>query len=106
MEFKPNQSNGHLVDIMKKELNALGFSVKESDNHSEVVKGTMKFFISRSRCGDYHFYRLDSNNTWSHKFGFEPPSNLTFSGDKITLPEYACSTDISVGYFLLSLTKQ
>lgn len=87
-------------------MHILGFTVEESDNHSIVPNNKMKFFVSRSRCGDYHFYRLDSNGDWSHKFSFDFPSNLDFSGNKIILPENVCSTDISIGYFLLGLSKK
>ncbi len=66
----------------------------------------MKIFISRSICGDYHFYRLDSNGKWSHKFGFDEPSNTDFMGKEIVLPEFCCETDINVGYFLISMIKE
>ncbi len=105
-EFQPYQSNENLIEILKKELLLLGFSMEITDNCSKAPNQKMKFFISRSRCGDYHFYRLDSNGEWSHKFSFGEPSNLDFSGNKITLPELVCNTDISIGYYLLGMIKE
>ena len=105
-EFQPYQSNEELVRILRKELALLGFTMEPADKQSDVPNQKMKFFISRSRCGDYHFYRLDSNGEWSHKFSFGDPSNLDFAGNKITLPELACSTDVSIGYYLLGMMKE
>ena len=65
----------------------------------------MKFCISRSVCGDYHFYRLDSNGKWSHKFKYFEPTNLDYSGNIITLPELVCKTDTILGYYLLGSQK-
>lgn len=99
--FQPYYSNQELINILCEKLNILGFTVEQSNNRNNVPYNKMKFLVSRSRCGDYHFYRLDSNGFWSHKLAFDLPSNLDFSGNTIILPENACSTDISVGYFLL-----
>ena len=38
---------------------------------------------------DFHFYRLDSDGTWSHKLGEEAPSNLDNDGNTITDPRTA-----------------
>lgn len=105
-EFMPYYSNQELIDTLTEELHMLGFTVEGTDTHSTVPDGKMKFFVSRSRCGDYHFYRLDFNGDWSHKLSYSAPSNLDFSGNKIFLPETACSTDIAIGYFLLGLIKK
>lgn len=105
-EFQPYQSDLELITILKDELSEIGFSMENSNNSDIVPDNKMKFFVSRSRCGDYHFYRLDSNGKWSHKFGFEKPTNLNFMGQEIILPELACSTDRSVGYFLLGINKE
>lgn len=104
--FQPYQSNEELIDVLRKELSLLGFSMEITDSTNDAANQKMKFFISRSRCGDYHFYRLDSNGEWSHKFSFGDPSNLDFAGNKITLPELACSTDVSIGYYLLGMMKE
>ena len=54
---------------------------------------------------DYHWYRQDSDGTWSHKPGNTPATNLDASGNPITNPETANrnngSHDYSVfcGYF-------
>lgn len=85
-KFEPFYSNQDLVSILQEELHALGFSMEETNNSNNVRNNKLKFFLSRSRCGDYHFYRLDSNSEWSHKFSFSFPSNLDFSGNKIILP--------------------
>lgn len=105
-EFQPYQSNEELIGILKKELALLGFSMEKTDNCSDTANKKMKFFISRSWCGDYHFYRLDSNRKWSHKFSYGNPSNLDFAGNRITLPELACSTDVNIGYFVLGMIKE
>lgn len=104
-EFQPYQSNQDLLDILEKELSVLGFLLEESNNSNHIDFQRLKFFISRSRCGDYHFYRLDSNGEWSHKFSYSNPSNLDFNGNKIILPEQVCYTDINIGYFSLKLAK-
>ena len=100
-EFRPDQSNQELIEILSKELNFLGFLVEKTTSYSEVPPNTMKFFVSRSICGDYHFYRLDSNGKWSHKLAYSEPSNYDFDYNPITLPEHACSTDVNLGYFFL-----
>lgn len=102
-KFEPFYSNQDLINILQEELHSLGFTIEETNNSNNIADNKLKFFLSRSRCGDYHFYRLDSNSEWSHKFSFDFPSNLDFSGNKIILPENVCSTDISIGYYLLSL---
>lgn len=104
-EFQPFQSNQELLDTLKEELSALGFLMKESDSNKQNIQKKLKFFLSRSRCGDYHFYRLDSNGEWSHKFSSSKPSNLDFMGNKIILPEQICPTDINIGYYTLELEK-
>lgn len=38
---------------------------------------------------DYHWYRLDSNNMWSHKPGHTPATNLDNSSNPISNPETA-----------------
>lgn len=104
-EFQPYQSDRELVETLKEELKKIGFSMYLSDCASAVPVNKMKFFVSRSRCGDYHFYRLDSNGKWSHKLSFEEPTNLDFTDKEIVLPELACSTDISIGYYLLGINE-
>ena len=39
--------------------------------------------------GDYHWFRRDSDGTWSHKRGSDPATNLDFSDNVITNPETA-----------------
>lgn len=100
-EFQCYRSNDELINTLQEELFYLGFSIELTSSNSITPFNKMKFYISRSRCGDYHFYRLDSNNKWSHKFAYSEPTNLDFSGNPIVLPEKACKTDMSVGYFFL-----
>lgn len=38
---------------------------------------------------DFHFFRRDSNNKWSHKLGPHPPTNLDNAGNKIRDPRTA-----------------
>ncbi len=47
-----------------------------------------------------------SLSKWSHKFGFDLPTNNDFSNQKIILPELACNTDISLGHFCLRILKE
>lgn len=50
---------------------------------------------------DFHFYRLDSNGTWSHKEGQATPSNQDYSGKIILSPEtcdHGARADL-VGYY-------
>lgn len=105
-EFQPYQSNEELIQVLKEELTSFGLTIEETGCNDNVPEQKMKFFISRSRCGDYHFYRLDSNGRWSHKFSYSEPSNLDFNGKPITLPELACSTDINLGYYLIGIVKE
>ena len=88
-------SNYELLYVLHEDLNIIGY------NLTEEVPATncMEVFISRSRCGDYHFYRKDISDLWSHKLSFELPTQNDFTGNTITLPEIACSSDTPVGYF-------
>lgn len=103
--FQPNQSNQELIETLTEEMEFLGFLVEKTTSYSEIPINTMKFFVSRSICGDYHFYRLDSNGKWSHKMAYSEPSSCDFDDNPITLPEYACSTDINLGYYFLRFRK-
>jgi len=38
---------------------------------------------------DYHWYRLDSNGSWSHKPGSTPATNMDYSGNRISDPATA-----------------
>lgn len=105
-EFQPYQSNDELIKTLKAELVSFGLTIEETSYNYDVPAQKMKIFVSRSRCGDYNFYRLDSNGKWSHKFSYSEPSNLDFNGNMITLPELACSTDINLGYYLIGLVKE
>ena len=103
-EFQSYQSDEELIIILKQELYELGFCIEKTDQKSIVPLQKMKFFISRSLCGDYHFYRLDSNGKWSHKFAYSLPTNSNISNStEIIFPETSCSTDRSIGYYLLGL---
>lgn len=104
-EFQPYQSNEELIQVLKEELTSFGLTIEETGCNDNVPEQKMKFFISRSRCGDYHFYRFDSNGRWSHKFSYSEPSNFDFNGKPITLPELACNTDINLGYYLIGIVK-
>ena len=76
--FYPYQSNESLLIVLKEELNHFGFLLESSSKDESICENGMKMFISRTRCGDYHFYRLDSNGQWSHKFGFDLPTTMIF----------------------------
>ncbi len=101
-EFKPCWTEQKMINTLKKELSGFGFQMEKTGRNDMVPKNTLKFFISRSICGDYHFYRMDMDGRWSHKFSYFEPTDLDFDGKKITLPELVCNTDKNCGYYLLS----
>ena len=103
--FQPYWTKEMFLRVLREELQKFGFTMDETNFQSETPPNSMKFFIARSICGDYHFYRLNSNGKWSHKFRFAEPTTLDFDEREIISPEEVCKTDENYGYYLLGIVK-
>ncbi len=62
------------------------------------------FFSDRADYG-FHWYRQDSNGTWSHKNGWRPASNQDSRGHTIIDPRQDSSSGYSIfgGFFLMPI---
>jgi hypothetical protein len=86
------------------------------DNQSEYIfetvdrfevcpSGTYKVALIISSSGDYHWYRQNSDGTWSHKPGTDPVTNID-GLDKViydpSLADWQATYDIFVGYYAVT----
>lgn len=63
--------------------------IYQTDFNTPCKKGFYKSYLTLDPQKDYHFYRQDSNGTFSHKPGKNPVSNKDAAGNIILNPETA-----------------
>jgi len=104
------EGNRYLVDLIKGDMATVGISFIP---YVEGMTGGYVVALVVKPGGDYHWYRQDSDGTWSHKQGQLPATqsvgyyrdkngNLRFIDDLITDPKKAAEKigyDVFVGYF-------
>jgi hypothetical protein len=78
-----------IVQYAEQDAAASSRTFKESGKNTPVAPGNWKVALAIAPDVDYHFYRQNDDNTWSHKRGNLPATNLDFSGYVITNPENA-----------------
>jgi hypothetical protein len=77
-----------------------GLEFKGLTNPGSCQSGHLVVCFIKSRTGDYHWLRKDSDGTWSHKMNGEIARNVDNNGNIITDPENcAVGYDLKVGYF-------
>lgn len=104
-----------LIDLITSDSEKYGFEFEPIDKHTPCPAGTYKVAIAidvEKPEFDYHWYRQDSDGTWSHKPGEFPVSNRDGAGNIIFDPEncnrqciYAPGTlnyKVFVGFFAIS----
>jgi hypothetical protein len=80
-----------IINKVKKDYALLGIR-KLKDMHEEIECTNYRIALVIDNKGndiDYHFYRQDSNNKWSHKAGDNEVSNVDASNNIIIDPEKA-----------------
>ena len=60
-----------------------------TDFQSKCEPGFSKIFAVVDKKNDYHYYRIDNNNLWSHKPGGRPVKNIDSNGALIYRPDLA-----------------
>lgn len=91
-----------LISTLIKELNEFGFSVNPCETSLIVTQNQFKIYLQRNDLtGYYHFLRQDSNGIWSHKFPFEPPTQLDSIGQLIEDPDCMVDAPFSGWCFVL-----
>lgn len=74
-----NMSNKKMIEVLKKEVEFLGFSIKEvGKEYIPKEKEFLIYFKRNQKLNGYHFLRQDTNKMWSHKFHLEYPSHADF----------------------------
>ena len=63
------------------------FLVKKIQKYEKCPEGYYKIALFLDRGEDYHFYRQNSDGTWSHKPAKYPVTNLDFYDNVIYDPE-------------------
>ena len=59
----------NVLTYVKADAKAAGFTFKETTLDAKVQKGNWKVALVIAPGGDYHWYRLNADGTWSHKRG-------------------------------------
>ena len=77
---------------------SLNFTFEPIDRDDVCSEGTYKIALVLDPGNDYHFYRQNSDGTWSHKRGTTEVINIDASGDIIYDPKYANRNYGSINY--------
>lgn len=114
--MQPGQANGvtisqndllntdKVVSAIESDANILGFGFDEIDANDPCPNGTYKvafvidnqYSIGDRYQYDYHWYRQNSDGTWSHKPGITPVKNVDSDGKLIMVPR-TCDRDSGDG---------
>lgn len=101
---KPMESyrtDEELVGTLIRELEFLGYTVKES-NLEEELSNHIKIYLMRAKfSGRYHLFREDADG-WSHKYNGKLPTNLDFLGKVLTSPDKILGDEYYGWFFLVS----
>ena len=100
-----------IISIIKADAKVLGFVFESIDDNTECPEGCYKiaFVIDNQEpTYDYHWYRQNSDGTWSHKPGTTEVTNLDCSGKIIMDPRkanrnagYGVNYNVFVGFFVV-----
>ena len=78
-----------IVQYVEYDSNKLGFVFTEIGRFEACPYGSYKVALVVATGQDYHWYRQNSDGTWSHKRGGLPVSNYDASGSNIYDPQLA-----------------
>lgn len=90
------------IKLFREDCKFLNYEVRKS-SLKETRKGKWWKVVCYFEKGDYHWYRQDSNGSWSHKLGHQKIKNVDKSDKVITNPETCNRGDYNllIGYFLI-----
>ena len=104
--MQPGSSEGHdytntpnyhtkdvLVNMIEIDSKNYSFDFEPIGKYEECDPGYYKIALVADPGSDYHFYRQNSDGTWSHKSGSRLVTNLDFSDNIIYDPEYCDRKD-------------
>ena len=114
--MQPGQANGKtismddllntdkVVSAIESDANILGFGFDQIDANEPCPDGTYKvafvidnqYSIGDGYQYDYHWYRQNSDGTWSHKPGTTPVKNIDSDG-KLIMDPRTCDRDSGNG---------
>lgn len=78
-----------IIELVRSDAEAEGFSFEESDAQSVCPDGTYKVALVVDPGVDYHRYRQNPDGTWSHKPGHSEVTNVDASGNPVYDPSTA-----------------
>ncbi len=100
-----------LISVIKADAKVLGFVFESIDDNTECPEGCYKIAFAidnQEPIYDYHWYRQNSDGTWSHKPGSKEVTNLDYSGKIIMDPRKAnrnagngVNYNVFVGFFVV-----
>ena len=114
--MQPGETTGHIlttsdldgnkiINYVNQDATNLGFTFEPINETDVCPVGTYKVALVIAPSVDFHWYRQNSDGTWSHKLASSPVTNLDASGDLIINPRLAnrnhssANYTIFVGYF-------
>lgn len=78
-----------IIELVRSDSEAEGFSFEESDAQSVCPDGSYKVALVVDPGVDYHWYRQNPDGTWSHKPGHAEVTDLDASGNPVNDPSTA-----------------
>ena len=114
--IQPGETTGHtlttsdldgnkIINYVNQDATNLGFTFEPISETDVCPLGTYKVALVIAPSVDFHWYRQNSDGTWSHKLASNPVTNLDASGDLIINPRLSnrnhssANYTIFVGYF-------
>lgn len=102
LKYEGIQSKNDLLMLLDYDVNATdGTVLIKTTKYAICPSNTYKVALVYDRDkNDYHWYRQNSDGTWSHKPGRDPVTNVDDKGNPILDPEFAAkSYDTFVGFY-------
>lgn len=93
-----HNSVSEIVEVFKREMEFLDFWAIECDTDDVVEEGNFKIYLEFDECNQYHFFRENADETWSHKMKGALPSNKSLTGRVILDPEALTEAMGDFGY--------
>lgn len=107
-DISNSSDQSYLVEAVKRDAKYYGFKFVEIGKYEECSSGCYKVALVVDPGDDYHWYRQNSDGTWSHKPGSGTVRNFDDSGNLITDPSNCDRTsnwpyyELFVGFFKVS----
>ena len=100
-------SRENIVGYMEKDMATIGMFMKKKGKDDKVRRGNWKIALFMDTDNNFHFYRKNTDGTWSRKQGRTEVTNLDSAGEPIKNPENARkSIDYRIiGYYEVGYEK-